>query len=369
MNLKSLSDSQLLETTKTLVAREREVMTSILWHLEEIERRRLFSDLGCSSLYTYAVEVLGYSEDQAYRRISAMRLLRTMPELEDKIQSGQLSVSNLSLAQTVIRREAKTIPLTQQKKQELVARLENKTSREAQVIALDYSSTPSTLAPERERPLSEQFIELKFTVSKSTLKKIHRLKGLRAHRTPHLSTSDLLDQLCDLALKHWDPGCEVQCDTSEGETPEDKRRVVRAKGTGTARASTLNSTPNGKTMRETGAAAEVTVRFEPTKKAEPIKKSEPTTKLFSRAIPVKTVRRIWVRDRGECRICRSRYALQVDHIHPRSFGGSNDESNLRLLCRTCNQRQAIKKIGMRKMAHYLDFRKTEPNSPWLSRRM
>ncbi len=313
MNLKSLSDSQLLESTKTLVASEREVMTSILWHLEEIERRRLFSDLGCSSLYTYAVEVLGYSEDQAYRRISAMRLLRTMPELEDKIQSGRLSVSNLSLAQTVIRREAKVAPLTPQKKQELVARLENKTSRQAQVIALDYSSAPSTPAPEREKPLSEELVELKFTVSKSTLEKIHRLKGLRAHRTPNLSTSELLDQLCDLALKRWDPGVRG------GEVRE----------TGTAKANNLNDTPTRTTAREN-----------------------------SRVIPTKTVRQVWRRDRSECKICGSRFALQIDHVKPWAWGGSNGEKNLRLLCRTCNQRQAIKKLGIEKIAYYLENKKS-----------
>ncbi len=338
MNLKSLSDSQLLEATKTLVAREREVMTAILWHLEEIERRRLFSDLGCSSLYTYAVEVLGYSEDQAYRRISAMRLLRTMPEIEHKIQSGQLSVSTLSLAQTVIRRESKTTPLTQQKKQELVARLENKTSRQAQVIALDYSSTTNTPAPERERPLNDQLVELKFTVPKSTLEKINRLKGLRAHRTPHLSTSDLLDQLCDLAIKHWDPAA---VEAKEARNAQLEQSPKENYGSGR----------NGKTMQETGTAAELTVRPEPAKKAEP------TTKLFSRAIPVNTVRQIWRRDRSECRICSSQYALQIDHVQPWAWGGSNDKGNLRLLCRFCNQRQAIKKMGLKKMTHYLDVRK------------
>ena len=347
MNLKSLSDSQLLEATKTLVTREREVMTSILWHLEEIERRRLFSDLGCSSLYAYAVEVLGYSEDQAYRRISAMRLLRTMPELEPKIQAGQLSVSNLSLAQTVIRREAKATPLTPEKKQELVARLENKTSREAQGIALEYSSSPSTLTPERERPLSEQLVELRFPVSKDTLEKIRRLKGLRAHRTPNLSTADLLDELCDLALQHWDPGFEVRENASKPETSEIAASEKRRAGPRTPETATTHVAAG---------------------------KSEPNKNSPSRSIPIATVRNIWKRDRSECKICSSRHALQVDHVKPWAWGGRNDENNLRLLCRSCNQRQAINKMGMKKMARYLDLRNANPEgrkmtqSPWLSRK-
>ena len=335
MNLKSLSDTQLLEATKTLVAREREVMASILRHLEEIERRRLFSDLGCSSLYAYAVEVLGYSEDQAYRRISAMRLLRSMPEIEGKIQSGQLSVSNLSLAQTVIRREAKVVPLTHQKKQELVAMLENKTSKEAQVIALEYNSSPRDLAPERERPLSEQLVELRFTVSKNTLEKISRLKGLRAHRAPNLSTAELLDQLCDLALNHWDPGMR-----------ENKNREVKRAGVETANVDTKQTE-----LRRAKTEAAIERTNEVTRKSEPLAKSS------SRSIPTRTVRKIWARDRSKCRICSSQYALQIDHSYPWAWGGGHDENNLRLLCRACNQRQAIKKMGMKKMASFLEARK------------
>ena len=43
-----------------LVQEERELLTSVLAHLREIERRRLFCDLGFSSLFSYAVEKLGY---------------------------------------------------------------------------------------------------------------------------------------------------------------------------------------------------------------------------------------------------------------------------------------------------------------------
>ena len=43
MNLKNLSDDSLISNTKNLVHKEREIITEILHHLREIERRRLFS--------------------------------------------------------------------------------------------------------------------------------------------------------------------------------------------------------------------------------------------------------------------------------------------------------------------------------------
>ena len=84
-----MSDAVLLETTDKLVAQERGLLISILEHLREIDRRRLFCDLGYNSLFEYAVKRLKYSEDQAGRRIAAMLLLKELPEIEEKIEDGR----------------------------------------------------------------------------------------------------------------------------------------------------------------------------------------------------------------------------------------------------------------------------------------
>ena len=49
MNLKNLKDNELLFQTKQLVQNERQVLTKILHHLREVERRKRFSDLGYRS--------------------------------------------------------------------------------------------------------------------------------------------------------------------------------------------------------------------------------------------------------------------------------------------------------------------------------
>lgn len=376
MNLKHLSDSDLLQSTRTMVARERELLSEILWHLEEIDRRRLFADLGCSSLYAYAVQVLGYSEDQAYRRISAMRLLRSMPKLEEKIQAGKLNVSHLSLAQTVFRRESQVAPLTLQKKEELLGRLEHKTSREAQVIALDYSSAPISLIQERERPLTQDFTELKLTLPKATLEKLHRLKGLKAHTSQ--TVVELIDQLCDLGLKHWDPLAK-----SPRTKPAVRRDALTSRQLGdtVARPENRDTVPTPE-VRDTAASREngkaIASRDEADAAASREQKDaqrpattkvvregqemdsrrytsaqverRPAREKLSRPI----VRQVWQRDRGECRNCGSRHALQVDHVQPLARGGSNEPANLRLLCRTCNQRQAIRKLGLSRMKPFLE---------------
>lgn len=60
MELKSLSDPELLSSTRETVQRERELTGLVLEHLREIESRRLFAKLGFGSLFEYCVEELKY---------------------------------------------------------------------------------------------------------------------------------------------------------------------------------------------------------------------------------------------------------------------------------------------------------------------
>ncbi|MBX3021746.1 MAG: hypothetical protein KF799_08735, partial [Bdellovibrionales bacterium] len=105
MNLKNLSDQVLLEKTSELAYRERSTLIELLHHLREIERRRLFCTLKYQSLHDYMMKHLKYSDDEAVRRISAMRLLKELPaeevaRVEEKISEGELTLTNLSMAQT-----------------------------------------------------------------------------------------------------------------------------------------------------------------------------------------------------------------------------------------------------------------------------
>jgi hypothetical protein len=55
-------------------------------------------------------------------------------------------------------------------------------------------------------------------------------------------------------------------------------------------------------------------------------------------IPPATVRFVWRRDGGRCRVpgCRSARGLEIHHLVHRADGGSHDASNLALLCSSCH---------------------------------
>src|ERR1700722_10760506 len=98
--LQALSDSDLLTQTETKASEERRITTEFLWHLHEVHRRRLFAAQGFSSLFEYLCKALRYSEGSAGRRISAMLLLCDLPEAEQALKAGTLSLSVASTAQT-----------------------------------------------------------------------------------------------------------------------------------------------------------------------------------------------------------------------------------------------------------------------------
>jgi 5-methylcytosine-specific restriction endonuclease McrA len=50
--------------------------------------------------------------------------------------------------------------------------------------------------------------------------------------------------------------------------------------------------------------------------------------------------------------CGSRFQTQMDHVIPVALGGTNDVTNLRLLCRTLDLLMAEKTLGLKKMSQF-----------------
>lgn len=189
MNLKHLTDTALLLDTKILVAHEREISLKVLHHLKEIERRRLFSDKGYSSLFDYAVRELGYSEPSAARRISAARLLKEMPEIEKRIESGVLSLTNLSMASQLFRNEdIKDVSA----KKEILKQIEGTTKAECEKVL-------KMMIPPTDIP--SPFKIVKWNLSEETVKIWDEWKNRNGHR--RVSQDVLIREALNLALKDY----------------------------------------------------------------------------------------------------------------------------------------------------------------------
>lgn len=61
---------------------------------------------------------------------------------------------------------------------------------------------------------------------------------------------------------------------------------------------------------------------------------------YRKSIAKSTRLAVMERDRRTCQHCGTTEQPSLDHIIPRSKGGTNAQSNLQVLCKPCNERKA-----------------------------
>ncbi len=96
-NLALVGDDELLAQLPALCSRERRSTADVVVFLAEVDRRRLYLGQACSSLYSFCIERLGYSEDAALKRVRVARLFRAMPQILDDLTSGAIHLTGLFL--------------------------------------------------------------------------------------------------------------------------------------------------------------------------------------------------------------------------------------------------------------------------------
>ncbi|HXH31302.1 MAG TPA: HNH endonuclease signature motif containing protein [Bacteriovoracaceae bacterium] len=122
-----LSNTKLHSETVNASKTEKAATVVLLKFLSEVGFRKLFLDFGHSTLHKYVMHELGYSESEAWTRIQAMRLVRSMPEVEVKIESGMMSLCNASILQSHLQNTA--IKLDSQEMKNCIKKAEELPSR------------------------------------------------------------------------------------------------------------------------------------------------------------------------------------------------------------------------------------------------
>ncbi len=140
--LKSVSNRALLSGIRKLSETERKTVLSILVHLIEIDRRKLYLPLGFSSLYEFCTERLGYSESTASRRISIARCIRDYPAVYRSLSCGKVSMTNLAMVTRI---------MTPENVSDLLCRIEGASKREVELLV--SSRRPKSAIRDRVTPV------------------------------------------------------------------------------------------------------------------------------------------------------------------------------------------------------------------------
>ncbi len=379
-SLRFLSPDALLEKTKILAAEERKITLEILNHLREIDRRRLFALRGFSSLFDYATRELGYSAAAAQRRISAMHLLVEIPEVEDKIQSGDLNLTNIAQAQRLFNAERKlNKPIAIAKKKAILESLVLKSTREAEQTLLAHSSQPvQAQRPDRVRSVTPFESEIRLIADRDLLEKLERVRGLIAHKIHNPTLCELFKAMAEIAIEKLEPkkptlkklpgeSSKELLNESLKVSPKASPKASQEKSSDYSKKTENLSEPDQTQGTHADLQSSLKTRSgagaEP-HRGQPLPAVNPkplVRKSCSRNISAAVRREVFHRDQGRCqyldpqsgRKCHSNFMLEFDHVRPFAMGGSNTADNLQLLCAGHNRARAVQAYGYKKMAPYL----------------
>jgi len=302
MNIQDLSDSELRTRIELLRSKERSVTLKFLIHLGEFDYRKLYLEMGYSSLFDYCTRSLGYSDSSAYRRIESARCLREHSELESHFLTGEVSISTIAAAAKAIKA----------KKAQAIA-IVGKSAREVEALVAEVAPT----AKPRE-----------------CIKEIKVIKESENY--------DFFNQAVAVQSPAQEPTeTRYEIKFSVSKEVYDEIQAIKAK----------LSNKLGSALSLETVFIELVNKFQSLpkeRKAAPVNEN-------SRYVPVSVKRAVAARDNKCCSYvspdgvqCKETHFLHIDHIKPFALGGKTSSDNLRLLCSKHNQLLAKRTFGLGK---------------------
>jgi 5-methylcytosine-specific restriction endonuclease McrA len=392
--LAHLSDQQLLASLQGSLRTKRRALAEVVAHLAEVEERRLHLEAACGSLFSYCVQRLGMSEDEACRRIELARLARRFPSLFPELASGRIGLSVALLLKPVLSAENQDelIPAMRgaslQQTRELLAARFPRPDVAAQIRKLperalaDLPAQPpsppttapvgaaaaapgamhlgpqqSHLAPTRSKmvgdsprssrsqciePLSTGRYRVQFTADASLQHKLQHARDLLRHAYPGGDLSDIVSRALDLLIEDL------------------MKRRFGARRTHSEGASPRPQSKRSSSQTDSASMSAVKLRSVVSKAPKAAPPARPHIPLASR-------RAVLERDglgcswQAEGHRCGSAAWLELDHRQPAGKGGGSQPENLRLLCRAHNRRAAEHEYGRGKIERAIASRRPSPH--------
>lgn len=284
-SLKTLSASELETKFRVLVKKEKLILHDILIYIREIDRRRLYLDRARASLFEYLTKDYGYSSSAAMRRINAARLIGEIPEISEHIQAGTINLTQLSEMSRGIREREALIPepVSLELKKEVYKNIQNKNGLETQqIVAATLQIVPKK--KESLRQQADESILLHISLTKPQFHKLNESRSKASHMLWQKNRTASWGDVIGFLSEYF----LEQTLLKSSSFPKYKIKALLEKSNGCCQ------------------------HYDKEKKVT----------------------------------CGSRYNLQIDHIQPKWAGGSDDISNLQLLCASHNRHKYEREAGI-----------------------
>lgn len=209
---------------KELVAQEREILHEILLRIRALDENRFYLERGYPSLFEYLTREIGYSQGAAQRRIDAARLSREVPEVIDRVRTGELSLFQIAEAQKGFRRAGVTV----EEKRGLLEKIIAAAAGDAPKIVAEELDLPVAKRPQA-RAQSDGSVRLALTLSPEAVRDLSKVKELLSHSIPNGDPGLILEKLLHLYLSKPEPTATVAVNHRQKTIPAATRRQIFAR--------------------------------------------------------------------------------------------------------------------------------------------
>lgn len=224
MQFNKLKSDKLIASFLTLVRKEAKVTANIVDYIQEIDARRLYLHFGCTSLFQYLTEKVGYSVGSAQRRIDAARILHELPEVRECLHDGSLNLTQFSQMARAVREAERTKNVERSQKLEVMNAIKGcDTKTTEQILCMKLEIAPK--AHEIVRVQADTSVRLETTLSKEQMALVERVKELVSHSHPNPTFAELLEVMARHFLKAKDP-LEQELVTSTVEVKSENPRYI-----------------------------------------------------------------------------------------------------------------------------------------------
>jgi hypothetical protein len=204
--LERLSDHEFMHRFDANADADHVSNINTLHFLNELERRKLFLDLGYSSAFDYCVRKLKCCSSSAGRQIQAARCIRRYPECLEFLRGREVSVTTLALIENV---------LTDENKDSILERVRGASRREVERLLSEYRAPVPLrdrlryvqVPPPPAKDIDVTFFERSTAHNSKSIVWQERLPSLQKVYVQFLAEQDFLElfeEVCGLVPDHDD---------------------------------------------------------------------------------------------------------------------------------------------------------------------
>ena len=331
---------------RSLAAMDMAHQCAVLW-FGEIMRRRLYRDLGFSTINQYAKQELGFSTSRTGDFIRLARQLEKLPAVREAVATGQLGYTKAREIVSVATPETEACWLEAAKgtRQELVCEVK-KAKRAARVDPAQGELLPALppVAGPRELPVrfAVDLTPEQEARRAALVERLHKLGGVPADR------AELMLEALAALVEMKEVEVTDGADSTHRAAKRTPRGVFRKTSQRTPRGVLACRPPVQIHVHENTATGRMTVQTDAGERelgradAERMRCDAAVCEHGGRNTTTtapRVRREVLARDRHRCRApsCRRTRFLEVHHIVSRQRGGSNRPENLVTLCGACHR--------------------------------